>query len=173
MNTLERDIQSHQQELGSVNLQYELAQERLETLTKTNVYSDAFKIWHDGPFGTINGFCCLILGLRLGRLPLKMVEWVEINAGMGQAALLLETVANKIGFVFSDYSIIPMGSNSRIEKKDGDKAVLELYGSTDVFSGMLFSNRRFDLGLTAFLSCLKQLGDYTEQKDPKFKLPYK
>lgn len=32
-----------------------------------NVFSDAFFVWHDGPFGTING-------LRLGRLPIQPVR---------------------------------------------------------------------------------------------------
>lgn len=36
------------------------AGEQREELRKTNVFNDAFHIWHDGPFGTING-------LRLGR----------------------------------------------------------------------------------------------------------
>ena len=32
----------------------------LERLRRTNVYNDAFHIWHDGQFGTISGF-------RMGR----------------------------------------------------------------------------------------------------------
>lgn len=36
------------------------AVEQREELRKANVFNDAFHIWHDGPFGTING-------LRLGR----------------------------------------------------------------------------------------------------------
>ena len=34
----------------------------LERLRRTNVYNDAFHIWHEGPFATISGF-------RLGRTP--------------------------------------------------------------------------------------------------------
>lgn len=56
-------------------------------------------IWHDGPFGTINS-------LRLGRLPQCTVEWSEINAGIGQAALLLDTISNKIHFKFKQYHIL-------------------------------------------------------------------
>ena len=29
---------------------------QLDLLRRTNVYNDAFHIWHDGSFGTINGF---------------------------------------------------------------------------------------------------------------------
>ena len=40
----------------------EVSQAHLELLKRTNVLNDAFFIWHDGEFGTINNF-------RLGRLP--------------------------------------------------------------------------------------------------------
>ena len=39
----------------------EVSQAQLELLKRTNVLNDAFPIWHDGEFGTINNF-------RLGRL---------------------------------------------------------------------------------------------------------
>ncbi len=55
-------------------------------LKRTNVYSDVFKIWFDGPFGTISG-------LRLGRTSSQEVSWDEINAAWGQAVLLLNTMA--------------------------------------------------------------------------------
>ena len=59
---------------------------QLERLRRTNVFNDAFHIWFDGPFGTVNGF-------RLGRLPSVAVEWDEINAAWGMACLLLTTMA--------------------------------------------------------------------------------
>lgn len=58
----------------------------LKRLQQTNVYQDVFRIWHDGPFGTIGGF-------RLGRTNDVSVEWDEINAAWGQAVLLLHTLA--------------------------------------------------------------------------------
>ena len=63
---------------------------RLSRIKSAGVFNDAFFIWHYGPFGTINGF-------RLGRLPQlsRPVDWSEINAAWGQAALLLSTVASK------------------------------------------------------------------------------
>ncbi|CAI5717065.1 unnamed protein product [Peronospora farinosa] len=66
----------------------------LRRLQRYNVCNDVFHIWHDGLFGTING-------LRLGRLPSKPVEWVEINAAMGQTVLLLATIADRAG-LYSD-----------------------------------------------------------------------
>ena len=44
---------------------------QLELLKRTNVLNDAFPIWHDEEFGTINNF-------RLGRLPKIAV----INPGL-------------------------------------------------------------------------------------------
>ena len=84
-------------ERDSLVNKYNHANEQLERLRKTNVYNDVFKIWHDGPFGTINN-------LRLGRLPNVPVDWSEINAAWGQALLLLNTLANKMSFKFQKYS---------------------------------------------------------------------
>ena len=67
-------------------LQIERTSAHLERLRHTNVYNDAFHIWHEGPFATISGF-------RLGRTPACPVEWDEINAAWGQAVLLLHTLA--------------------------------------------------------------------------------
>ncbi|RKO93770.1 Atg6/Beclin, partial [Blyttiomyces helicus] len=165
VNSFQEEIYAHQNEKESIDLRLQYASKQLEKLKKTNVYNDTFRIWHDGPFGTINGF-------RMGRLPNQPVDWSEINAAMGQALLLLDTLANKLNFMFKGYRLVPMGSFSRIEKIDGDKGSYELYGSGDL-KGMLFWNRRFDNALVAFLNCLQQLGDYAEQQDPKFRLPYR
>ena len=69
-----------------VSAQIDQTSAHLERLRHTNVYNDAFHIWHEGPFATISGF-------RLGRTPACPVEWDEINAAWGQAVLLLHTLA--------------------------------------------------------------------------------
>jgi beclin 1 len=166
LNAKEMETKEYLEQIESMNIQYELAKERLELLKNTNVYNDAFKIWHDGPFGTING-------LRLGKLPSKSVDWTEINAGIGQMALLIECLAQKMKFTFKQYRIIAMGSFSKIEKLEGDKAIYELYGSNDFTGILLFSNRRFDMGLVALLGCLKEFADHLEAKDSTFRLPYR
>lgn len=56
--------------------------------------SELFSIWYDGPFGTINGF-------RMGRLPKIQTNWHEVNAALGEAALLLYTVAISVSYTFS------------------------------------------------------------------------
>ena len=51
-----------QEERDAILAKIEVSQSHLELLKRTNVLNDAFPIWHDGDFGTINNF-------RLGRLP--------------------------------------------------------------------------------------------------------
>jgi hypothetical protein len=51
-----------QEDRDGILAKIEVVQSQLELLKRTNVLNDAFHIWHDGDFGTINNF-------RLGRLP--------------------------------------------------------------------------------------------------------
>ncbi|KAL8650228.1 MAG: hypothetical protein Q9210_003956 [Variospora velana] len=109
-NAFALTLSEFQSERDALNAAYEHDARLLERLQRTNVYNDCFCISHDGHFGTING-------LRLGRLPPPQnVEWAEINAALGTAALLLATVAERLGCEFAGYRIRPMGSTSSIEK---------------------------------------------------------
>ena len=126
-----------------------------DILSSTNVYNDSFYIWHDGNFGTINGF-------RLGRLPEQQVEWPEINAAWGQVVLLLHTMVKQKGFEFQNRHLKPMGSFSSIVE---GSETLDLHGSGGWFT-------TFDRGMIAFLQCLKEFGEYAESSDSSFKLPY-
>lgn len=71
----------------------------LERLRHIRVLNDALFIWHSGPFATINN-------CRLGRMPTDPVPWTEINAGLGQLALLLASVAKRLGYVFRAYRCV-------------------------------------------------------------------
>ena len=55
MNEFEEKVYELQNEYESLQMQQEHVNKQLEKLKKTNVYNDTFRIWHDGPFGTING----------------------------------------------------------------------------------------------------------------------
>ncbi|KAF9105549.1 autophagy protein 6 [Mortierella sp. GBA35] len=168
-NEFQQALQTFHNERDSVNLKYDYDSRQLEKLHKTNVYNDTFCISHDGNFATINGF-------RLGRLPTQPVDWAEINAAWGQTLLLLHTIANKLNFEFKTYELVPLGSFSRIDKIEGDRASYELYGSGEYAIGRVFLNRRFDNAMVAFLNCLQQLGDYAEQQGgqgQRLELPYK
>ena len=168
--------------------------ELLERLRATNVYTDAFCIGHSGGIATING-------LRLGRLPSQPVEWNEINAAWGQTALLLDVVARKMGVAFRGYRLVPKGSFSVIyryennhaqhpsassflpnssvqpqeqdtEEGEGEKAIYELYGSSDWQIGRLLQSRRFDHAQTGFLACLKQVVEAAGREDTEFRAPH-
>lgn len=85
----------------------ELCGRELRRLEAVDVCEDVFRIGSAGPFGTING-------LRLGRVPGVAVDWAEINAGLGQVALLLVTVAREAGARFGAHALLPMGSYSKV-----------------------------------------------------------
>ena len=70
MGNWELQLELKVQEQRSTQLREERLDVKLERLKRTNVCNDAFYIWHDGPFGTINNF-------RLGRLPSQLVECVR------------------------------------------------------------------------------------------------
>lgn len=185
-NAFALNLSSFQDDRDALNAAYDHDAQQLERLELTNVYNDTFCIYHDGPFATING-------LRLGRLPPQLnVDWSEINAAWGTAALLLATVAEKLGFTFRGYRIKPMGSTSRIERiEHGSSASrqslagaaansvsdpkthqesqqsrvtpLDLFSSGDIPLGRMLLHRRLDAGMVAFLECLRQLCDFVEQ----------
>jgi len=114
------------------------------------VFADVFCISTNGAFGTING-------MRLGRLPGIAVEWAEINAALGQVALLLHTVARAHQFSFSAYALLPMGSFSKVYRLDEPRTLYELHGSSSAHLGRLFGSSRFDRGLTMMLACAREL----------------
>ncbi|KAK9094150.1 hypothetical protein Scep_025619 [Stephania cephalantha] len=167
-NNFQFQLTSHQEERDAILAKIEVSQAHLELLKRTNVLNDAFPIWHDGEFGTINNF-------RLGRLPKIPVEWDEINAAWGQACLLLHTMAQYFQPKFSyRIKIVPMGSYPRIV--DTNNNTYELFGPVN-----LFWSTRYDKAMTLFLNCLKDFADFANSKDQEnnipadkcFKLPYK
>eukprot|EP01137_Pigoraptor_chileana_P015987 Opistho-2@72434 len=160
-NEYQRQLQEYVDERDSVEVRYQHASQQLDKLKRTNVYNDAFHIYHDGHFGTINNF-------RLGRLTQVPVDWSEVNAAWGQTVLLLHTMTERMGFKFKRYRLVPLGSFSRLERLE-DNMQLELYGSGGL---KYFLTNRFDTAMVAFLDCLQQFKEYIESRDPHFKLPY-
>ncbi|XP_043723813.1 beclin-1-like protein [Telopea speciosissima] len=167
-NNFQFQLTSHQEERDSILAKIEVSLAHLELLKRTNVLNDAFPIWHDGEFGTINNF-------RLGRLPKILVEWDEINAAWGQACLLLHTMAQYFRPKFPyRIKILPMGSYPRI--MDSNNNTYELFGPVN-----LFWSTRYDKAMTLFLTCLKDFAEFAYSKDQEnnippekcFKLPYK
>jgi len=127
------------------------------------VPSDAFFIWHRGPFVTVNS-------CRLGRLPAQPVEWAEINAALGQLAFLLAAAAGRVGFIFAKHRIVPLGSYSRIAPTGGDeRTAYELFFDENNF---FFAQSRLNSALRALVACVAELGAHAEACDRSFRLPY-
>lgn len=180
-NAFTSELTSFQEERDSLQTQLAHDTKILESLQRTNVYNDTFVIGHDGNFATING-------LRLGRLPDHPVDWTEINAAWGQVVLLLVVVAEKLGYKFRDYKLVPAGSTSKIVKYDTKQqssadgkrsgAVLELYSSGNLSLGLGFFHGKFDDALAAFLDCLRLVGEHMQHSSsaaagtPGMKIPY-
>jgi len=136
---------------------------QLEKYMQINTINDAFYIWYQGPFGTINSF-------RLGNLPTRAVEWTEINAALGQAVLVISIVAAKAGVVFKRYKLAPMGSFPRVYRVDDRRAVYNLFMDPTLFS--LFPKSKFNPALFGFLVCVQELGEHIKHHDPTLSLPY-
>ncbi|GJN16890.1 hypothetical protein PR202_gb03916 [Eleusine coracana subsp. coracana] len=142
-NSFQFQLTSHQEERDAVFAKIEVSQVHLELLKRTNVLNDAFYISHDGVIGTINSFR---LG-RLSNLENTQVEWDEINAAWGQAALLLHTMAQYFTPEFQyplhimifflhlipryRIKIHPMGSYPRVT--DINNNTYELFGPVNLF----------------------------------------
>ncbi|KAF9594154.1 hypothetical protein IFM89_028408 [Coptis chinensis] len=117
-------LSDSQEERDAILAKIEVSQLHLELLKRTNVLNDAFPIYHDGEFGTINNF-------RLGRLPKILVEWDEINAAWGHSmpspphngtifsakvSVLSFSVGIALTYMYFRYriKILPMGIYPRI-----------------------------------------------------------
>ena len=132
----------------------------LDHFSSCCVLNDAFHIWHRGAFGTINGF-------RLGRMPQEQVTWEEVNAALGQAAMLLVSISERAGIRFRAFRLIPMGSYSRIER-NSDGSVFPLH-----WDGGLLRKRGFNNALISFLACVHEACVHAQQRDPTVQLPYR
>jgi beclin 1 len=161
-NQFQMSHQTFEQERDALQQKIAHVSRELDRLNSTNVFNDSFHIWYEGHFGTINNF-------RLGKLPTQAVEWNEINAAWGQAALLLYILARHKKVVFTKYRIAPMGSFSKMELVGDSTTSYELYGG----GGGLFWASRFDKAMVAFLHCMKEYAEYLVQQDASFELPYK
>eukprot|EP00798_Chlamydomonas_sp_ICE-L_P021839 gene21837-28869_t len=159
-NDYQLQLAHHIEERDGLLNKIDRASQRLQLLKNTNVYNDAFKIWHDGPFGTISGF-------RLGRT----TEWDEINAAWGQAVLLLHTMSQACKLHFASCRLLPMGSHPRVVVDK--RTTYDLFGPVN----KLWS-ANYDRAMASYLACLREFGDFAhardtaEGKQPSFVFPF-
>ncbi|EQC41291.1 hypothetical protein SDRG_01266 [Saprolegnia diclina VS20] len=137
-------------------------EQRARAIRRLNVASDAFYIWHKGPFGTINGF-------SMGRLPTQHTDWHEINAAWGEATLLLQHIAECLGVAFHRYRLVPLGNASKVIRLQRPEMEYHLHGSDQD----AFPESFFNLGIAAWLDCLGHLETWVLERDLSFRLPYK
>jgi beclin 1 len=141
--------------MDALGVQCARYREALGRLRCLRVQSDAFFIWHSEPFATING-------ARLGRVPGRVPDWAEINAALGQMALLLSLTAARLNFVFKKWRIIPMGSYSKIALVEDERASRqELSYDTSAF----FPQARLSNALKPLMMCMAELGAHVEGLD--------
>ena len=129
----------------SLQQRVDATEHTIQTLRRTNVLSNVFRIWFDGPYGTISG-------VRLGSTREHPVEWWEINAAWGQAVLLLDTLARSINVRFKKIKLEPRGSYPRIHFLD-TRSSADLCGPTSKIVCI-----SYDRAQVGFLSCLKEFG---------------
>ena len=164
VNSLMREYNSLYEYSESLQMETTRVSSQLKKFMQINVINDAFFIWYNGPFATINDF-------RLGNLGVKpvVVEWTEINAALGQAVLAIYVIANKSGVKFTKYNLVPNGSFSKVHLLDDVRNTYSLF--TDG-SFSLFPKRNFNLALTGFLQCVEDIGDHIRHADPTLSLPF-
>jgi beclin 1 len=126
---------------------------RLQQHQKFRVHEDLFSIARDGEFPVINGF-------RLGSSPSMPIEWEEINAALGEAALLLHVCASKLSFQFRTYRPVAIGNVSRMEQVGGAKEAYMLAGS---FRTAVMSSQ-FNTALGALLAATDQMAQAVGRK---------
>lgn len=146
--------------LDSLKALKDANERKLETLTRSNILNETFFIWHEGLFGTING-------LRLGSLPNEPVEWRELNAAWGFAALLLDCIAKSVGFDFFVWRVSPRGSQSVMVNVQNSSQTLNLHCNSS-----WFFKSSFNAGISAFADCIDELGEFAKRDDPSIMLPY-
>ncbi|KAG2590808.1 beclin-1-like protein [Panicum virgatum] len=155
-NSFQLQLTSNQEERDAISAKIEVSRAHLEMLKHTNILNDVFYISQYGVFGTINN-------LRLGHT--HVVEWDEINAAWGQAALLLHTMAQYYTPKFQyRIKIHAVGSYPRIT--DINNKTHKLFGPANV----LFSTQ-YDKAMTWFLTCLQEFVEFAVSLDKEKNVP--
>ena len=134
---------------------------RFDSLEGASALNEAFHVWREGPFGTING-------LRLGSLPDVPVDWSEINAALGFAAALVVSIANEVGMPnFRVWRFELRGSSTRLVRLTGSHAE-----SVPLHCSGGFWKTDFNAALCAFAACVAELAEFAQALDPTVVLPF-
>lgn len=162
-NQLECEHSAVLDQISSIDESIQISVANFDRYKQINTLNDAFYVWYTGPFATINAF-------KLGNLVNKPVEFTEINAALGQAALVLSIITSRCGIQFKQFHIAPMGSFPRILRADDRRTSYPLFIDQGSFS--LFPKRNFNLALSGFMQCIHELGEHISAYDPTLSIPY-
>ena len=209
INSLTHETMLLKEKYDSMIAETQYTEEKLKSLMQINVLNDSFYIWYSGPYATINNFRLGSIGSTSATLNHESsspshqsqtpsssspsstistqqqqleqpIDWNEVNAALGQAALAIDIVAQLIKYSFKKYDVHPMGSYSTIIPIQHTATVygghdksthLNLYTDGSV-SFSLFPKRNFNTALTGFVTCIEELGAYVCTHDPTLTLPY-
>lgn len=136
-------------------------QVEVQRLQDAHMLKDIFHIDVDGLVASING-------LRISRSMALHVDWSELNAGLGQIALLTSTLSRLHGVVFRSCVLVPHGSFSKVYT--AAKVAYELYGSGAANLGRIFGTGRFEKGLGMLLGCIADLCEHAVTR-PRANVP--
>ena len=152
----------------------------IKSLRPLHAFNDAFLIWCDGKYGTINSF-------RLGKLChpqdkeevkgegavsiRKPPEWSEVNTAWGLTAMLLKAIAENCGFEFAHFDVTTLGAHSLLTRKGRADVKYKLYFDEDgmgnvskIISGITRSMPKpvesFNCAMAAFVICMSELMDF-------------
>ncbi|KAM3186595.1 hypothetical protein ACTXT7_004008 [Hymenolepis weldensis] len=157
-------VMEGEETLNMLEARFTDGHQQYKRLRHTNVLNAAFPIWYDGHIGVINS-------LHLGRLPSNPVSWPEINAALGQCAMLATCLAKKFSYTFKNYLITPIGNQSKIAALPNGPP-MPLYNASTTIRLLGNNNSSFDTALVMYLDCIGQLQALVE-RPPDFCLPYK
>lgn len=142
-------------------------QRQLDELHQCNVEAhDAFRISVNETVATINGvrLCPTIQGTS---------NWKEVNAALGQVALLLSHLEERYvgAAVTLRYRILPAGSQSKIRLRNPpSSSIYNLHFSEESFH--FFGRRNFNTGLGYLLGYVGDLTTVLQQQDRTIVVPY-
>ncbi|KAG7193704.1 autophagy protein 6 [Scheffersomyces spartinae] len=172
-NKFQLDILKKTNEIEKVKAYHEANLNQLDHLRTLNVYTNFFNISFKGQYATIND-------LRLGyKVPLP-----EVNAALGNVALLMDFIIRTLKVEISGFKIVPSGPQSYIMKlakpvesvhetqDESKKIVLNLFATTEFSLGAFFNFNKLDVAMIALLEILCQIQLKMRSTNRDVELPY-
>lgn len=164
LNILEMKQNELVEDVRSLTMDIERLDTQLKRFSQLTCVNELFHIWFEGAHGTINNF-------RLGYLRANDEKAIaQTDAALGQAALVVDTIATCSRYRFQQYQVLPMGSTAKISKVDDRSTVHPLHIDQGAFT--MFPRRNFNSALTGFMTCITELGEFIASYDPTMSMPF-